>query len=188
MSQPTGVIKDKAHLEQLLMPAWDDLAGSGDGGMQSYKLKNRVEKPTWNPPVLSFQIERHGATVNSSIYAELQLWEIDCEKATASYDQYSSRRRQLYPKAPALKLWPVAHEIAESIRKGAADKRLKWLSPTAAKLLISEILPDSAAETRAGRRKRLYAILLQELAVEGWEKRPGAPIFERKPIEPEDAN
>ena len=122
-SQPPGPLAGKEQLESLLLNAWDHLEGSADGGMQSGKLKNRIEQATWNSPILCFQIERHGATVNGSVYAEMQQWEIDCEKGIANYDRFNSRRRQVADKQRPLKVAPIAKEIANVIRSGSADSR-----------------------------------------------------------------
>ena len=37
----------------------------------------RMEKVEWQPPYLTFSIERHGATVKGSTRAELQNWQVD---------------------------------------------------------------------------------------------------------------
>jgi len=36
--------------------------------MEGHKLKNRMESVMWNPPLLEFDIERHGATVNGAVW------------------------------------------------------------------------------------------------------------------------
>ena len=179
ISQPVGKLESEEQLQNLLIRAWDELDGGADGGMQSHKLKNRIENPTWQPPILSFRIERHGGTVNGSIFAEVQLWEIDCERGTASYDQFKSRRRQVGRRRAGLKVAPLAIEIAKLIKAGTADARLKWISPTEAKVIISTIIPDNCCEaTLSGRRKRFYEALQTELADTGWDKRPNSPVFE----------
>src|ERR1700758_537579 len=136
---------EKEPLEPLLVSAWDELEGSADGGMESYKLKGRMETIAWHPPILSFQIERHGGTVNGSVYAEMQQWEVDCEKGVANYDKFNSRRRQVAAKNRPLKVAPIAKEIADVIRRGVADDRVKWLSSSEAKVLIAEVIPGGGA-------------------------------------------
>jgi hypothetical protein len=181
-SQLPGLLAEEDQIEPLLVSAWDELEGSADGGMESYKLKSRMEKIAWNPPILSFQIERHGGTVNGSVYAEMQQWDVDCEKGVANYDKFSSHRRQVAAKSPPLKVAPIAKEIADVIRRGVADDRVKWLSSSEAKVLISEVIPDWAAkQTVSGRRKRFYNALQHELAETSWTKRANSPVFERKP-------
>lgn len=181
-SQPPGPVANEEQLETLLVSAWDELGNSADGGMESHKLRGRMENLAWNPPILSFQIERHGGTANGSIYAEMQLWDVDCEKGVATYDKFNSRRRQVAAKSRPLKVAPVAKEIADSIRRGVADNRVKWLSSSEAKVLISEVVPDGGAQqTVSGRRKRFYTALQHELAEAGWTKRANSPVFETKP-------
>ena len=68
--------------------------------MEGYKLIDRMEKVEWVPPVLRFQIERHGATVKGSSRAELHEWTIDLCKATA--ECVSKGSRQIIPMAPRL--------------------------------------------------------------------------------------
>ena len=67
-SHPPGPLANEEQVETLLVSAWDELEGSEDGGMESYKLKGRMENAAWNPPILSFQIARHGGTVNGSVF------------------------------------------------------------------------------------------------------------------------
>ena len=62
----------------LLQGCWHELDGSGDTKMNAGKL-DRIEQVRWEPPVLSFVIERHGALAFRSIYAELHQWEVDLD-------------------------------------------------------------------------------------------------------------
>ena len=72
------------------------------------------------------------------------------------------------------------------ITSGIAHDRLKWISPTEAKVLITEIIPAHCCQqTLSGRRKRFYAALQQEVAKAGWTKRQNSPVFEMKPPDPE---
>jgi hypothetical protein len=50
----------------------------------SHKLLNRMEKPIWNPPILTFRIERHGAAALGSSRAEVQEWTVDLERMTTT--------------------------------------------------------------------------------------------------------
>lgn len=185
-SKQPGPLDDEERVETLLVDAWDELDGSADGGMESYKLRGRMESLTWNPPILSFQIERHGGTANGSVYAEMQQWEIECEKGIANYDKFKSHRRQVAAKSSPLKVEPIAKEIGNIIRCGKTDDRLKWLSSSEAKVLISEIIPNNCCQqTLSGRRKRFYAALQREVAAAGWSKRANSPVFEMKPPAPD---
>jgi hypothetical protein len=81
---PPGPVADLSILERLIAAVWDDLSGD-DGGMEAHKL-SRMENPIWNPPVLTFRIERHGGTVLGSSRAVVQEWTVDLERLTADLD------------------------------------------------------------------------------------------------------
>src|SRR5947208_12462125 len=53
-------------LVRLLQGCWHNLQGSGETRMAAWKLE-RIEQVRWDPPVLSFVVERHGAAVLGSI-------------------------------------------------------------------------------------------------------------------------
>jgi hypothetical protein len=73
-----------SETERLLFLAWGGFKfPNGDGGMEAYKLLNRTEDLAWNAPILSFNIERHGATVGGSVYAEVQSWQVNTESGEA---------------------------------------------------------------------------------------------------------
>src|SRR5690348_6585826 len=65
-----GPIPDPAGLERLAAACWHEFQG-GDGGMTGEKLLGRMEEVFWEPPVLSFIVERHGRTVMGSSRATL---------------------------------------------------------------------------------------------------------------------
>ena len=69
------------HLEPLLASCWGEFSGD-DGGMMGDKLIGRMEAVEWNPPLLTFVIERHGGTVMGSTRAELQHWEVNIDNTT----------------------------------------------------------------------------------------------------------
>jgi hypothetical protein len=58
---PSGPVANRKTLAELLESCWDLFAGSGLEAMADYKLR-RMEDPEWDPPCLSFEIERHGRT------------------------------------------------------------------------------------------------------------------------------
>src|SRR4051812_8749544 len=76
-------ITDTTALECLLAACWPELGGD-HGGMEGCKLLGRMEDVVWNPPQLTFSVERHGGTVQGSTRAELQRWTVDVERGTAS--------------------------------------------------------------------------------------------------------
>jgi hypothetical protein len=158
-----------AHdVEHLLASAWDCFDGSADSAMAAYKL-GRVEAPTWDPPILTFRIERHGGTVLGSTRAELQLWTVDLDARTA--DSTPIGRRQLRPMNKRLDVRPLATEIAELIAARAADPRIRWYGAEA-RPILARILPEEVGgvprQTLNRRRRRLRDALRDELASRGW--------------------
>jgi hypothetical protein len=170
--QPPGRIEQSDEVQDLLYRCWDELIGSSDGGMASDKLIGRMEDVEWAPPILSFGIERHGGTVQGSVYAEIQGWSVDVLAGKAS--QYRAGQRVVGTKNPPLKVEPLANEIAGLILTGATDQRLKWLHEDEVRVNIGLILPSDSApnQTVQGRRRRFWAALEEKLGGEGWVKLP----------------
>ena len=167
----TGPIGDTSKLESLLMDCWDDFSGSGEGGMKTYKLSGRIEQPTWDSPLLSFKIERHGGTVQGSSRAEMQRWTVDTvlktsRVAEAGYRQLTPRQSS-WTKADAME---AAKEVSELIEHNSEDELVTWLKNGGVKVMISEIVPDNAAsQTVIGRRKRFWKCL-DELLGPSWSR------------------
>jgi hypothetical protein len=164
---PPGLVQDKDAVERLLIKEWHGLSGSDDGGMQSRKLNGRTESMEWNPPVLTFTIERHGGTVNGSSRAELQRWRVDTAERSAKIA--SSGRRQLRPAAKRLDVRPLAEAVAKAILNSSESELVKKLPDGRIRVLIRTVIPDSEFEqTTAGRRKRFRKILEPLLTAAGW--------------------
>jgi hypothetical protein len=65
-SIPPGPINDTGTLARLLADAWGEFSGD-NGGIIPAKHLNRMEDVAWNPPPLTFTIERHGSTVRHEV-------------------------------------------------------------------------------------------------------------------------
>src|SRR5947208_2380350 len=83
---PAGpLVGDMASkVESLLIGCWDEFEGSSTENTTGDKLIGRIEKLEWQPPNLTFRIERHGATVMGSSRATLQRWNVDIEARNAT--------------------------------------------------------------------------------------------------------
>jgi hypothetical protein len=175
---PPGPVADARTLERLLAAVWDELSGD-DGGMEADKLLDRMEKPIWNPPVLTFRIERHGAASLGSSRAEVQEWTVDLERLTASVKV--AGRRQIGPLNPRLDVKPIAADLCSAILTGKQDDRLKWDGTSKVRVLIGKVLPERSAvkETLAYRRKRLRDELTRLLEQAGW-RLVGRNVYERE--------
>lgn len=155
-------------IEKLLAEAWDDLDGDY-GGMEPYKLLNRTEAMEWQPPILRFDIERHGRTVFGSVYAEIQEWTVNLDEGTV---RVSIGRKRLVGKRQApFKTAPIADELADAIANRTNDKRLRWSKTGAVQVRMKEVLPPGPEQTTEGRRKRLNRDLKERLAPLGWSHR-----------------
>ncbi len=162
-----GHVEETTHLERLLAEVGDDF-GDDNGGMAGHKLIGHMENIQWNPPVLTFTIERHGGTVLGSTRAELQLWTVDLEHQTATYER--TRHRQLSPMARRVDVGSIADEIAARIVDGEADDRLRWLGDGCVRVDVGKIFPARSGykQTVQGRRRRLRETLVQTLSPRGW--------------------
>jgi hypothetical protein len=152
-------VANRVELANLLARHWYDFAGAEETSMASHKL-SRMANPTWQPPLLSFTIERHGGTVLGSTRAELQTWTLNLEEKTANWapDSY----RQLHPTAPRLDVQPLAEEIFRIMLDHGEDVRLNWNEDGTVRLQIGKIIPDDGyKQTVAGRRRRFRAALEQ---------------------------
>ena len=156
------------HLASTLASCWDSLAGSDQGGMASHKLLGRLEDVRWQPPMLTFTIERHGGTVNGSTRAELQHWAVNVDECTASIGKIGTR--QLKPMAARLSLKDVAAEVADLIVNHVVDERLSWLDDGSVKIQIGKLFPASSGFRRTvqSRRKTFSEYLEAQLAKLGW--------------------
>jgi hypothetical protein len=164
-------------LPNLLARAWNELDGGDQESMHAGKL-HRIETAEWQPPVLTFTIERHGGTVLGSTRAEVQTWAVNLDTATASI--VGTTHRQLRSMAPRLNVEPIAREVAELIAEGADDPRLRWSADrSSVHVVASECLPPAYEQTMAGRRKRLWAALAAELQSKGWHPSAQRGRYER---------
>jgi hypothetical protein len=163
-----GEIADRAPLEERLSQCWHELKLEGDeGGMDGYKLIGRMDNVVWNPPLLTFRIERHGGTVLGSVYAEMQAWTVDVENGTASCD-VSAGRRVVGERDKPFDAGAAAKEIAELITSGKSDPRLERKTASKVRILIGTVVPATNLQTTTARRKRFWQALQEELAPRGW--------------------
>ena len=165
-----GPIAALPGLDRLIAARWDELDGSGDGGMEGSKLIGRMEHVIWEPPILNFVIERHGGTVCGSTRAELQHWSVDLDERTAEITK--TGYRQLDAMAARVSIKSMAAEVAEQILNNEDDPRLQRLDDGIVKVLASSIFPSDSGYKRTveGRRQRLCGYIGDILAEHGWEK------------------
>jgi hypothetical protein len=172
-----GPFIPSSAFENSLAGAWDFLAGE-DGGMNGMKLLGRMEDVVWQPPRLTFRIERHGGTVLGSSRAEVQEWTVDLEQRTKVLKL--AGRRQVRTMQCRFDEQPLAQELADAILAGRTDERLKWDGDNHVRLLIGKVLPEGSAvkETLGGRRKRLREAVAALLGAAEW-KMVKSNVFEK---------
>src|SRR5262245_40805290 len=133
-----GPISDPAAIERLLADCWHEFGGD-DGGMTGQKLLGRMEEVVWEPPILTFKIERHGGTVQGSSRATLQEWRLDLDKKTACCEE--RRFRQVRGRQPRLDVRALAEEVASLILRRQESGRLKWYEDGRVRVLVGKVLP-----------------------------------------------
>jgi hypothetical protein len=178
--QPQGSIDFTTEVEHVLASCWAKLDGGADGGMEGYKLKNRMESVEWNPPVLEFNLERHGATVNGSVFAGVQHWSVNVTTGEASL--IGEKRRQVGTQDSPLKVGPLVDEIISAIDARANDARLKWAGDQKVRILIDSVIPATVAQTTSGRRKRFWNALEEKLKPHGWTRVSARSSFLQKQL------
>lgn len=156
-------------IDQSLSEAWDDLKCIGrDGAMTASKIWGRLEKVEWNPPILSFQIERHAGMINGSSRVAIQHWEVDVENGTCNFVRKG--HRQLFPMAKRWNPAPTAQELASHIRKGLDHQGLRWRKD--GKVTINRgIIPACAKETKESRAQCLNATIGHLLGDRAWREK-----------------
>jgi hypothetical protein len=161
-----GTISDLETLKLLLVEAWDKFEGSDSTNMAAYKL-NRIERASWDPPLLEFDIERHGGMPLGSTRAELQTWFVNLKNATAQCA--TTGRRQIMPMQKRYDARADVDELVNLITSGHQDVKLSWKDGRVT-VRMGTILPNGSAvkQTLANRRKRLRNALKERLAEHGW--------------------
>lgn len=167
---PPGAVQEADGIVALLTRCWQQCAGSHSERMHSGKLW-RVENLWWEPPVLSFTIDRHGRMGMGSTRAELQNWRVDLERKTARCEA-SRSYRQMLSRAETVKIEPLARELADSMLSGRPDERLRWQGSHTVRLLMAKIFPYGSGfkQTVLERRKRLRTAIGRLLSEKGWHE------------------
>jgi hypothetical protein len=173
---PPGPIDATAYdkIINLLAACWGGLKGANDTSMEPWKL-DRAEDLSWNPPCLTFTVERHGATMLGSSRAELQTWSVDLQLGAARC--WSGRYRQLSPTASRLDVKPIAARVREAVQQGPAascalvkDGIVVWNGNNQLSIKHGALIPGGGYEqTVAGRRRRFRNELERLMKDIGWE-------------------
>jgi hypothetical protein len=121
-------------------------------------------------PILTFQLERHGATVNGSSRTELHDWHVDLEQSTATINK--TGRRQLEKMAPRMDTQLKAQEVADNILNGRDHLSLSWENNREyVVIVIDKIIPKAVPQTTQKRRQRFRKELNKILLEQGWTRK-----------------
>jgi hypothetical protein len=166
---PGELIPSEEHrtaVLQLLMDCWSSLIGSEEENTFSNKIP-RAESVSWNPPLLKFQLERHGGTVNGSTRANVHYWEVNVDLGTAKI--LKNGQRQLSQLDKRMDTKALAQEIASCIINEHKHPAVVWNNDRdSVEIKISVIIPETYAQTTANRRKRFKQQLETILLDQGW--------------------
>lgn len=181
---PEGAV---ATAERFLAECWDALDGGADHGMMGRKLLARTETMHWQPPLLTFRIERHGATAHGSTRAEVQEWCIDLDDRRATCDIVG--HRQVRRPASRADMNALAADVASPVMAGADAPFLVWSEDHQRVRVImtrvDAVLAVGYQQTLAGRRKRFRTALDALLIPAGWSRVPGNRLaYARKGVGP----
>lgn len=172
MNPLLGRVKSKhsAELERLLAECWDELELPNNGGMRADKLLGRTEDLEWEPPRITFVIERHGGMVNGSSRAELQGWSINMETASADFSTHGYRSEETIDVIRKVK--PIAEEVADLILNNKMDDRIKWADDRV-NVKPGIVLPKETWKAKTtNARKQFRKELERLLGDHGWTRIP----------------
>lgn len=192
---PVGVVPAETRVEvlKILGECWAEFAGSTDSKMAYWKVvrDGGAGELAWNPPILSFTVERHGTAVLGSTRAEKQEWKLDLSKKTAHHTVIGFR--QMRPTASRLNVKSIATRVCDAVRQGPNSNSdlisrgiLVWKDDCIVVRHGMLIPNDGYQMTISGRRKRFRAELTPLMGAIGWElvdvgraltfKRPRSPL------------
>jgi hypothetical protein len=181
---PAGSVSDVDSLADLLARCWLHLSGSSAENTKPEKLYGRMKNVRWDPPELTFVLERHGGTGMGSTRATFHHWTINVDDGSAvcnpNYGFRQVRRRD----AP-FHVAPLVTDIARLIVAGDSDPRLKWSHDRSeVRVLVSTFIGGPFQQTQQSRRKRFRVALEKALTSEGWVRLPDRrDVYRRSPGE-----
>jgi hypothetical protein len=157
------------RIMEAVRDAWSFLEGADIEKTYAHKL-SRAEEVIWEPPCLTFRLERHGALVLGSGRAEMHCWTINMEELTAS--MVPCGYRHPYPNDRSMTqkgMTAIAEEIGNQIVKGINSSFIEWLEPDQWVMVhIAEVIPVTNKATTQARRKRFRLVLENHMKGRGW--------------------
>lgn len=145
----------------------------------------RAEDLYWEPPILTFNIERHGGTTMGSTRAEIQTWSVNLETLSAEYS--ITGRRQVEPIDKRLDTKKLAQEVTSQILRHDNVEHLRWLSDKRVRVLVGKLTPLTYQQTTLQRRRRFARELSSLLQQKRWRLVSGTSphTYEEEPAAPD---
>ena len=163
------VDKPKSDILMLLAECWQSLKGSDQHKTFPEKVC-RAENLKWKPPVLCFELERHGALINGSSRADVHHWEINLDRETAAI--VKNGHRQVDKMSPRMDTQAKALETANKILSGLDDPTLTWKGNRDYVIInIGKIIPEQVLRTTQDRRTRFKGQLEKCMLEQGWVRK-----------------
>ena len=164
---PAGMVEDRDKLIEYLFHSWRGFWGASDTGMDMMMLEG-MEVPAWNPPLLSFVIERPGGVIWSGpTPPELQEWVVDTETLWAK--PFKNSYREVRLRAPSFHAKPAVDAVIALVEAQSDDRNLEWSKERdKVTILVRKIVPRGSSKTVEGRIARFRAVLEDEMAALGW--------------------
>lgn len=178
-----GDVPEPSEVSAVLAKHWDYLPGSNLTNMSSEKL-DRIENVSWHPPLLQFEIERHGGKQYGSIRDEVHQWTVDVERRQLNC--CLKKIRQNASRAASLDLGPIVQRVLLAVKSGKCaaqpDEHVRWLQDEEIRIEVSKLVPRSGVpkQTLEGRRRRLRGQLTFELSKSGWQPLEGKALKFKK--------
>ncbi len=170
-SLPTGPIAAPSHLKRLLASCWNDFEGSHQENMKADKLGNRqMEEVEWEPPILSFTIERYRVTLLGSAQTERHRWEVNV--GTKEAICYNPGFRRIQPRQPPRNVAPIVKEVVRLIRSHQETEWLKWNKDGSVRVVIGKVFPvfPNLNKHLIWQRERFRTKVEESLTTAGWMK------------------
>jgi len=170
-SLPPGSIAAPSHLERILASSCHDFEYSNQENMKAGELKNReIEEVEWEPPILSFTIERYRVTLLGSATSERHRWEVNVVTKEAFCNKTGSGRTN--PNQPPINVEPIVEEVVRLIKNHQKTEWLKWQDDGSVHVVMGKVFPVSTNLNKhlSRQRERFRAKVAESLTTAGWMK------------------
>jgi len=169
--RPDGLLSPDLTTEVLSYIAenWHVLVGDMDRTSMTPRKIWRAERVFFtHPGTVSFTIERHGAFMCGSKYAEIHAWDVDLLNDSAVAGN-TGKKRLLVKLDKRFNAKEAAREVAEKVLAHDTETPLLiWKAEDDVRIDIAEVVPATNKQTTSSRRRRFRDELYPLLEAQGW--------------------